>query len=100
MKAAAILALLVAISVGLWGSIDLVVTMNDRADAVRFRTGDLQLIAYDAQEREDGFLILFGMAVLAGSIALFAQARHNAAVNPPHVKAVVPSDSERYAAMR
>jgi hypothetical protein len=97
MKAAAILALVIAIVAGLWGGIGLVVTANDRADAVRGLSTysssfyyDLgKIAALDAEEREDCFLILFAFTAMTASIALFAQAKHIAMSHPKEAKPVI-----------
>jgi hypothetical protein len=88
MKAAAVWALLIAIVAGGWGTIELISNMNDRQQLVR-RLGiyssasDFAKIElYDAEERQDGFLILFAFSMMAASIALFAQAKHISAMNP------------------
>jgi hypothetical protein len=86
MKAAAVFALLIAITAGLWGCLDLVNNMNNRDKHVRLlSTGssgfyyDLSVVDNDeAQERQDGFLLLFAFSALSASMALFAQAKHNA----------------------
>jgi hypothetical protein len=87
MKAAAVWALLIAIVAGGWGTIELISNMNDRQELVRrlsiySSASDFAKIElYDAEERQDGFLILFAFSLMTASMALFAQAKHISAVN-------------------